>query len=57
MNKFKEYLLNESSEEKTLLLDAIDILSLVNTRITDSKITSNIEKIINYLSSTQRKIK
>ena len=56
INSFKKHLY-ESSEAKTLMLDAIDMLSLVNTRITDSSVQSKLEKIINELSSIQRKIK
>jgi len=54
---WNEKYLNESSKENGMVGEAIDILSLTNTRITDSSITSKLEKIINELSSIQRKIK
>lgn len=53
---FKDYL-KESSEANSLMMDAIDSLSLANTRITDPSMSSKLEKIINELSSLQRKIK
>lgn len=56
INRFKQYL-NEASEPKMMLLDAIDMLSLASTRIIDASVASKLDKIINDLNSLQRKVK
>ena len=56
MKKFKD-LITESDNAPKYIEDAIDSLSLANTRIIDSKQQANINKAIDFLNKVLKKIK